>query len=183
MKGLPNVRRDSNERRLLNANLQLSSVAWCHYIRLLGGLVLRDLQIVCPESKHSNPAFLLALVAFVLVTGCTPGFERRWNEEQARAAIRTIRTAERDFRLRAGKYGSLKDLGVAGLIDSQLASGTKNGFRFELKSDGDSFVATASPLKHRRTGDWYLYLDQTGVIRGTGDGRGSSAQDEPIGNQ
>jgi hypothetical protein len=61
---------------------------------------------------------------------------------------------------------------AAGLIDSILASGEKNGYRFvylpgprDEKGSINSYTVTASPIKPGVTGTNYYYTDQSGVIR------------------
>src|SRR5687768_10760689 len=116
-------------------------------------------RILCREGRQHIPIFLVALIAWMLMSGCSDPLERRWDEEQALASVMLIRVAEQNFRSKSSRYGTLKDLAEAGLINSQLASGEKHGYRFELSAERDSFVMVAFPLKYPRN-QWSLYLDQ-----------------------
>jgi hypothetical protein len=73
---------------------------------------------------------------------------------------------------------------AAGLIDSELATGVKKGYRFTYTpcapdADGkiQSYTLTASPLQ--QGGGNYYYTDQTGVIRQNSTAP-ASANDPPI---
>ncbi len=82
-----------------------------------------------------------------------------------------------------GTYAdSLDLLYSSNLIDSVLASGTKEGYTFILSTDAgnDSFAIYATPITYdarRRS----FYTDQTGVIRYTAEDRPATAEDTPLG--
>lgn len=98
----------------------------------------------------------------------------RGNETGAIGALRTINMAETLVRERGvggeNRYATLAELGGAGqaLIDSVLASGTKQGYVFDVRvspSEPDSqWAATASPLVPGTTGQRYFCCDPEGVI-------------------
>jgi hypothetical protein len=90
------------------------------------------------------------------------------NIESALNSLRLLRVAEESYRfkLEHHRYGTLEELYNAGLIDAELGSGTKDGYRFELAPLEISFKLTAIPNQYGRTGDWSFYLDESGVIRG-----------------
>ena len=96
-----------------------------------------------------------------------------------------LRVAEESYRVKLAhhRYGTLEELYKAGLIDAELGSGTKAGYRFELVPLETSFKLTAVPIEYGSTGDWSFYLDESGVIRGQTSNREANAQDPPIGNQ
>jgi hypothetical protein len=129
---------------------------------------------------------MLALGVLVLVPSCRINLDRRWNQKEALSSLKTIREAERSFKVKKedGKYGTLVELGAAELIDPSLASGIKDGYRFEVRIKGNSFEAIAVPIKYLETGIMSLYLDETGVIR-YGDKKGgeANANDSPIDSQ
>lgn len=58
------------------------------------------------------------------------------------------------------------ELHARDLIDGQLASGTKDGYRYQVNVGNDSFIAIATPVEYDVTGSWSFYVDQSGVIRG-----------------
>ena len=107
------------------------------------------------------------------------------NIENALNSLRLLRVAEESYRvkLQHQRYGTLEELHNAGLIDAELGSGTKAGYRFELTPLETSFKLTAVPIQYGRTGDWSFYVDESGVIRGQTSNREPNAQDPPIGNQ
>ncbi len=64
-------------------------------------------------------------------------------------------------------YGTLKQLGDTGLVDSILASGTKQGYIFEAQPGADNekvFWAWARPALPGTTGGRVFYTNQAGVI-------------------
>lgn len=112
----------------------------------------------------------------------------RWNVKQAVSSMRRIREAENIFKAgkSIGRYGTLEELANAGLIDAALASGTHNGYRFNVTIAENSYKATAVPIEYSGnaysgTGYLSLYMDESGMIRG-GDkgGAAATAQDEPF---
>ncbi|MDF1667531.1 MAG: hypothetical protein P1V97_37680, partial [Planctomycetota bacterium] len=96
------------------------------------------------------------------------------NEAAAIGAMRTLSSAQAIY-LESDKdgngkldYGTLKALGKAGFIDTVLASGTKQGYKFTCQPDAKSpeyqWYATATPI-NENTGSRCFFTDQTGVIR------------------
>ena len=111
------------------------------------------------------------------------GIPSRLNQERAVTSLRSIRAAQLSFKSTkgVGKYGTLDELAAAKLIDPTLASGIKNGYRFEVRVKNGSFEAVAVPLKDKY---WSFYLDESGVIRGTvKDGAEANASDQPVRHQ
>jgi hypothetical protein len=96
-----------------------------------------------------------------------------------------LRVAEESYRvkLKHHRYGTLEELYNASLIDAELGSGTKAGYRFQLAPLETSFKLTAVPIQYGKTGDWSFYLDESGVIRGQTSNREANAHDPPIGKQ
>jgi hypothetical protein len=101
---------------------------------------------------------------------------RTANEGAAISALRTIHGAEATCRANteAGQFCSLKRLADLRLIDRQLASGAKSGYRFEITVlPGDryapsGFQATAVPVVTNgtgQTGGRSFFVDETGLIR------------------
>ena len=107
------------------------------------------------------------------------------NIENALNSLRQLRVAQESYRVKLAhhRYGTLEELYNAGLIDAELGSGTKAGYRFELAPLEASFKVTAIPIEYGRTGDWSFYLDESGVIRGQTSNRQPNAHDPPIGKQ
>lgn len=117
--------------------------------------------------------FLLALAREVL-PGRPPG-----NESRAIGSLKAISAAQSLYR-EGDKdcdgvldYGNLTQLGEASLIDSALASGTKQGYRFRsLPGPAPQFTwwAFAVPTRPGCTGDRAFYTNHTGVIFYTSSG-------------
>ena len=115
---------------------------------------------------------------------------RAANEGSAMASLRTLHSAEATYQATRGegKYGTLSELAAEGLIDSKLATGTKNGYNFtvelttnEMNYPGFSVVGV--PLTYRKTGIRSFFIDETGVIRaGDNSGGPSTKMDLPVDN-
>jgi hypothetical protein len=117
--------------------------------------------------------------------------EYRLNQEAAIESIKSIRAAQQKFREIhvGGRYGSLKELADAGLIDQSLSDGRDRGYRFEIRLKDDSYSAVAVPevfgeSAYKGTGGISLYVDETGVIRwDTGKGHEATLNDPPLAKQ
>lgn len=68
------------------------------------------------------------------------------------------------------------------LIDIVLASGTKSGYNFylEISQNQNGWLAKANPILHKKSGDRYFYVDESGVIR-FDTAQEASPSSEPIG--
>ena len=102
------------------------------------------------------------------------------NEAGAIGALRTLTTAQALFR-EGDKDGngkldyatSLQALAAAGLIDTALGSGTKQGYQFEINIPAGTSSETfwggaATPRSPGKSGDRFFFVDETGVIRAVG---------------
>lgn len=89
------------------------------------------------------------------------------NEKMASNGIRTIVTCQLLFSaLNEGAYAAnLSELESAELLDSELASGSKDGYRFAMVVGGKNFTVTATPLEFGKTGNRSFFADETGVVR------------------
>jgi hypothetical protein len=96
---------------------------------------------------------------------------RAANEGSAIASLRSIAEAEDNYYSTRQVYGTLSDLSAANLIKPELATGTRNGYRFWIKlaSNGNgvvkSFDATAVPVEYGNSGRRSFLIDETGVVR------------------
>ncbi|MEC9476489.1 MAG: prepilin-type N-terminal cleavage/methylation domain-containing protein [Planctomycetota bacterium] len=99
-------------------------------------------------------------------------------EAAAIGSMRTISTAVDQYRIRLGEYPEdLEELAVENpsLIDSELASGERNGYLYQLQSFQGGYSCNADP--ESTPDSRYFYVDETGVIRqseGESAGPGSS---------
>jgi hypothetical protein len=75
-------------------------------------------------------------------------------ETSAFTSMLSLYNAEMKFHSQTGigRYGSLEELGAAGLIDADVARGIKNGYRFEIITSGNFFQAYATPIVYGRWG-------------------------------
>ncbi|MFC1735652.1 hypothetical protein ACFL1X_06010 [Candidatus Hydrogenedentota bacterium] len=69
-------------------------------------------------------------------------------------------------------------------IDSELGSGTKNGYRFTVTTDTvdegeEAYTVSAEPINPGKTGNEYYFMDESGVVRSS-DGGPASVNSEPI---
>jgi hypothetical protein len=115
---------------------------------------------------------------------------RAANEGAAQSSRRTLHSAEATYQATRGqgKYGTLNELAAEGLIDSKLATGTKNGYIFTVELtttdlNYPGFEVVGVPVTYGKTGVRSFYLDETGVIRaGDNSGRPSTKMDLPVDN-
>jgi len=123
------------------------------------------------------------------------------NQASAVGALRTINTAEITYAetYKTGFSPSLAALAppaavaqplasAAGFIDSVVASGVKNGYRFSYTPGSrdkaghiQTHTLTARPLQYGKSGGNSYFADQSGVIRTTGEDCPATAKDEAIG--
>lgn len=90
------------------------------------------------------------------------------NESAAIAALKTLSSAVANYRITHPTYPP--DLSALysespPYIDSILASGTKQGYNFDLRGNTYGFEVTANPVSFGKTGRRYFFMDETGVIR------------------
>lgn len=89
-------------------------------------------------------------------------------EMGAIGVIRTIHAAQVQYSSQYGRYAtSLSELGPAGadLIDGELTSGRRYGFKFTMSGDGSYYVIHADPESFGKSGSRTFYSDQTMTIR------------------
>jgi hypothetical protein len=126
--------------------------------------VLRKQKIV--------PWLLLSVAFAIFLSSC--GVVPRFNEDRALGAIETIRDAEEQFMSKKRCYGNLEELNALfrGIPERQ-----QHGYAFRLEVSQDSYFAVATPTEFKER-SISLYLDQTGIIRGTfNNGREATAKD------
>jgi uncharacterized protein DUF4190 len=113
------------------------------------------------------------------------------NEGASFQVLRKIPLAEAKYQSNNGEraYGTLDQLAAEGLIDSELATGVSNGYKFTLEvKQGEhgrspEFRMVAVPLTYGITGIRSFYVDENSVIRG-GDhqGEAATAHSPPLAN-
>lgn len=177
----------------------------------IGAVVAFVLGIVALRKARKNPAlyggegFAIAgivlgsisalMFAYVLIVAsiAIPNLlasRRAANEAAVIVSLRRIAGAEATYYSTKGlsrQYGSLQELADEGLIEQSFAGGTRYGYRFELRVNGDSFEVTATPLTYGRasspgTRSFYISSDSGYVVRAA-DKKGleANAYDPPVG--
>ncbi len=140
------------------------------------------------------------LISLGLLMLHVPEIAKQWaiqeivaREIRAVGFLREIAAAAETYRKGFGSYpDSLAQLGppqpprvgaspdAAQLIDSELAAGTKDNYRFQYRAFSSSvdseqhFELLATPIEYGPGGKRSFYLDSTGVLRG-GDKHGATA--------
>ena len=96
-------------------------------------------------------------------------------ETAAISAIRTIHTAQVEYSSQYGKFAaSLAELGppasgaespaAAGMIEKDLASGEKQGYKFTMTGNVGGYQINAQPIAFGTTGSRTFFSDQTMVV-------------------
>lgn len=105
------------------------------------------------------------------------------NEASAIASVRTIVTAQITYSATVGSGSYAADLAAleaAGLIDSVLAGGSKDGYAFVTVGAGDTFTVNADPTDMGSSGDRGFFSDESAVIR-FAQGAAADAGSPPLG--
>jgi type II secretory pathway pseudopilin PulG len=181
----------------------------------IGALVGTVLGIVALKKARKNPAryggeglaiggIITNLLSFVMVVPLAiimaiaiPNLlaaRRAANEASALRMLRVIGQAESVYQATAGRgnYGTLEELRGAQLINEPLATGTKNGYRFDVRTRPmiqrdrpASYEVVATPVTYGPSGSGVrsFFIDESGIIRAA-DKRGleANADDMPINN-
>ena len=112
------------------------------------------------------------------------------NELTVIKQIGTIHTAQAQYNSQFGKFAiAMTELGpppsgapsasASDLLPSELATGKKNGYSFQLQGTPGGYTVTCNPDSYNGTGRRSFYSDQTLVIRnnwGPEPATGSSAE-------
>jgi type IV pilus assembly protein PilA len=124
---------------------------------------------------------LLIVIAIILiiVTVALPKLNKARMYAQETAAIKavqTLNTAQVQYNSTFGRFAtSLTELGpptsgaanasAADLIDGDLASGEKQGYRFTVAGTPGGYTISAVPMSYNSTGSRTFFSDQSLVIR------------------
>ena len=151
------------------------------------------LRRVFNEGLVTRNACLIAALAFLglAFSSCgSPGLDSYTkavgaaDEGVAIQTIRTIVTAQEQYRATQDEYGSFDALTKAGVLDARFASEAPNlkGYRFTMNAGATSFSINADPEasdKQPAIGIRHFYLDSSdGVIRSNSK-QPASASDPP----
>jgi prepilin-type N-terminal cleavage/methylation domain-containing protein len=124
---------------------------------------------------------LMIVIAIILIiaTIALPKLNRAKMYAHETAAIKTmqtIHTAQTQYQSQFGRFAtSLTELGPpqsgqpgpqsADLIDNNLATGEKSGYKFTVTGNQAGYVISAVPVAYNSTGSRTFYSDQTMQIR------------------
>jgi type IV pilus assembly protein PilA len=124
---------------------------------------------------------LMIVIAIILIiaTIALPKLNRAKMYAHETAAIKTlqtIHTAQTQYQSQFGRFAtSLTELGPpqsgqpgpqsADLIDNNLASGEKSGYKYIVTGNQSGYVISAVPVAYNSTGSRTFYSDQTMQIR------------------
>lgn len=116
------------------------------------------------------------------------------NEASSLSALRTISTGEAGYQSSGveidastgvGQYGDLTELGsgASPFINEALAAGLKAGYTFVVQEVDDpaapSYTSTGTPV-NPSSGIKEYFVDESGVIRFTGDGTSVDESSSPL---
>jgi prepilin-type N-terminal cleavage/methylation domain-containing protein len=109
---------------------------------------------------------LLAIIIAVAVPSLL-GAKKSANEGAAIVALRSLTSAQLQYRVRFRFYGSVTNLEQAGSLDDSWRDMRRNGYTFTsvVPLGGIFWYATATPEIQGITGDRHFYVDETGIIR------------------
>jgi prepilin-type N-terminal cleavage/methylation domain-containing protein len=162
------------------------------HTRPRGGFTLIELVIVVA---------VIAIIATIAIVNLLRS-RMSANEAAAVANTRMISTAEISFKSAgffdsdgdgSGDYGTLAQLGnpdgggaTQPFIDTVLATGNRLGYIYTVSvtlgsaTTRAAYTCTAIPAVPGRTGYRQFFVDETGVVRYTGDGTAPTALSSPV---
>ncbi len=129
---------------------------------------------------------LLVVVAIILVLAgvAIPRMKEAILSSHHTAAVQTIRTIHATQAQYYGQFQRFaKDLGElasAKLIDREMASGERSGYRFTLEGGEGGYTIHADPLKDGQTGRMHYYSDDTLTVRQTPGPEPASTGSPPL---
>lgn len=122
------------------------------------------------QSGYSLIELMIVVAIITLIAAiAVPNLRASLNGGREAAAIgsmRTISTAVARYWARLGEYPeNMSELAQKNpfLIDSELLTGVRNGYFYELQGFSGGYSCTANPETAHEAR--YFYVDQTGVIR------------------
>jgi competence protein ComGC len=129
-------------------------------------------------------SLVIALMFLSVVIPNIMAARRFANEASAIRSMQMLHSAEEIYKEKNNKFGTVQELSTAQLIDSDLAKGEKNGYRFTINASQDSCDIYGTPLS-TSSGNRSFYMScAEGVIRAANK-RGSLADenDPPLGSE
>ncbi len=147
---------------------------------------------------------VIAIIAIIVVIAVPNLARSRMNSNEASAVggMRTISTGQTGYQAAAfkdndgdgvGDYGSLAELAnpdgtgaTPAFIDAILGNGQKHGYIYTVNvvlgtgNVSPAYTCTGVPTAPGKTGYRQFFVDESGVIRFTGDGSVVSASSPPL---
>ncbi|HKY43906.1 MAG TPA: DUF4190 domain-containing protein [Pyrinomonadaceae bacterium] len=144
------------------------------------GMAIAGLVLSITSLASAVPIGIIAAIAIPNLLAA----RRAANEHLAIVSLRVISQAELAYQDNFGKYGTLQELVANDLIDPNLGSGIKSGYKFEVTLDSENpeaFEVTGVPVTYQSSGTRSFYVDETFVIRAADNyGGPGTKMDEPI---
>ena len=106
------------------------------------------------------------------------------NEGAALSAVRNLVTAQYTYKTQISYVlfsPDLPTLVTAGLIDSVIGGGTKDGYTFSMTGSAEAFQVNSRPLVYDTTGIRSFYSDESGVVRYTTVNAPATSTSVPVG--
>jgi type II secretory pathway pseudopilin PulG len=186
------------------ASLAIGIAGFCTFgLFLIGSVVGTILGVVALNRANKSPATHggkglaiagIILNVFALVSVVPIGIiaaiaipnllasRRAANEASAVNYIRSIASAEATFQSTVGdgQFGDLGDLLNNKLVDPRLSSAVRNGYCFNLVSNGEDFEVTATPVSEATGRRSFFYSSDDEELRARVDGLPATASDPPV---
>ena len=186
------------------ASLVVGIIGFCTFgLFLIGSVVGTILGVVALNRANKSPATHggkglaiagIILNVFALVSVVPIGIiaaiaipnllasRRAANEASAVNYIRSIASAEATFQSTVGdgQFGDLGDLLNNKLVDPRLSSAVRNGYCFNLVSNGEDFEVTATPVSEATGRRSFFYSSDDEELRARVDGLPATASDPPV---
>ena len=123
---------------------------------------------------------VLSIVVVMAIPGMT-GSRKHANEASTISSLRTISTAQIQYRTRFGSYAQVNDLMTTGYVDNSFSDAEKAGYQFTSGSAADpvAWDLSAQPINPGVTGDRWFFVDHSGVVRFR-DGAPASSSDQAV---
>jgi type II secretory pathway pseudopilin PulG len=127
-------------------------------------------------------------MSLIVLAVAVPNFmaaRRAANEGAAQNSLRKIHAAEMTYQRTTGQgqYGTLPELQRAGLIDTELGSGTRSGYRFSVTVSGNDFDAHAVPESYGSSGNRSFLVSSDGAIHAANKHGLDADSSDPTNNQ
>ena len=132
-----------------------------------------------PQTTAATEANQVMSVQSIFLSALSPA-RMRANERSAYATVSALGRAQLVYRSDKKVFGTLKQLGDDQMINADVASGLKSGYRFDTQPGKDKtseFMVTGSPVELGKTGSKFFFVDATQVIRCSSTGPATVSSD------